>query len=201
MEPYDAERHLLLGLPNLSPPILARLHYAWYTADSPHTAALYASRSTLPYLQLGSLSAATLSLQTFTSQLSTPPSPPVQTIESSKSTIRIFPSLPLLNFISLLVLACSKGDTALFRQLTRHYAPHLKDMDDQWTEMLAHIGEIWFGIRLPRQGNPLMDMMSGMLFGGGGGNAGGAAGSGRGTPKPAQQKQVGPSAPVPMDLD
>jgi len=51
----------------------------------------------------------------------------------------------------------------------RHYAPHIREVGI-WDDALAHIGELYFGIKIPKQGNPLMDMM-GMLFGGGGGQA------------------------------
>jgi golgi to ER traffic protein 4 len=208
-EPYEAERHLLLGTPS-SPPILASLHYSWYTTDSPHLAAIYASRSVLPYLLVGNLASANLALSTFTSHLTT--SNPAllamsQPLESSKSSLslRIFPSIPLLNFLSLLLLAAQKGDSNLFKQLAKYYAPHIKDVEGLWAESLAKIGELWFGIRIPRaMGNPLMDMMGSMLFGGQGGNSGAGNGGARAnTPKAGQKKEVkevqGP--PPAMDLD
>lgn len=209
---YDAERHLVLGTSH-SPPILARLHYTWYKEDAPHLAPLYASRSVLPYLIVGDLASASVALSTFTSQLTTQ-NPHLlamsQPLESAKSglSLRIFPSIPLLNFLSLVVLAAQKGDAALFKQLAKYYAPHLKDVEGLWGDALAQIGEIWFGIRIPRQGgNPLFDMMGSMLFGGPGGakGAGGGSGSGNtprsGTPKPiaAPKKEV--EKPPTMDLD
>lgn len=198
-EAYDAEKNLLLGQTPLSAQPLATMHYAWYKSDSPHTAAIYASRSVLPYLVLGNLQSATIAFATFTSQLLSS-SPPTQTIESSKSSVRIFPSLPLLNFLSLLLLAVQKSDRALFQQLAKHYAAHLKDVDDLWSDALAQIGEIWFGIRVPRQSgsNPLFDMMGSMLFNNGKKPATPAAG----TPKP-QQAQIKETQkpPVAMDLD
>lgn len=208
-EAYDAERHLLLGTPS-SAPILAQLHYQWYKEDSPHLAALYTSRSVLPYLVLGNLPNATTAFSTFTSTLtSSNPTLFTQSIESSKSSVRVFPSLPLLNFLSLLLLAVQKGDSSLFKQLGKHYAVHLKETEDVWGEALANIGEIWFGIRIPRQGgNPLFDMMGSMLFGGGGGSGAKKPETPRsGTPKPkAEPKKVEPAAaaagtPPTMDLD
>jgi hypothetical protein len=200
-EAYDAERHLLLGTPS-SAPILGQLHYRWYTSDSPHLAALYASRSILPYLVLGNIPCATSAFSTFSSALTNAnPALFTQSIESSKSSIRVFPSLPLLNFLALLLLAVQKGDSALFKQLGKHYAVHLKDTEDVWTEALANIGEIWFGIKIPRQGgNPLMDMMGSMLFGGG---VPKPTTPRSGTPKPkAEPKKVEPAAAPPaMDLD
>ena len=206
-EVYDAERHLLLGIAP-SAPILARLHYNWYRTDSPHLAPLYASRSVLPYLTLGNLASATSAFSTFTSQLTTSnPSLFTQSIDSSKSSIRVFPSLPLLNFLSLLLLAAQKGDSGLFRQLTKHYAVHLKEAGEVWAEALANVGEVWFGIKIPKQGgNMLFDMMGSMMFGGGAGGAGGAqkpATPRSVTPKPkVDAKKPDPVATPPtMDLD
>lgn len=200
-EAYEAERHLLLGT-SVSVPVLAGLHYTWYTADSPHLAATYASRSVFPYLVLGNLASASAAFRLFTSRLaSTNPQLFTQSIESSKSEIeiRVFPSLPLLNFMSLLLLACQKGDPGLFKQLAKHYAVHLKESEDMWGEALANIGEIWFGIRIPKGGNPLFDMMGNMFFGGGGQKPS--------TPRPAtpkpqvEAKRAEPAPPPTMDLD
>jgi hypothetical protein len=121
----------------------------------------------------------------------------------------------------MLILACQKGDSGLFRQLAKHYATHLKETDELWTEALANIGEIWFGIKIPKQGNnPLFDMMSNMMFGGAGmggggqkqatprsgtpkpkiesGKAGAGSGTGTGTATPASNAG---NAPPTMDLD
>lgn len=65
-----------------------------------------------------------------------------------------------------------RGDPSLFRQLKSHYASHLKDVN--WGEALDTIGEMYFGIKIPRQGNPMMDIL-GSMFGGGMGGGGGAA--------------------------
>lgn len=208
-EVYDAERHLILGTSS-SAPVLASLHYNWYTLDQPHLAGIYASRSVLPYLLVGNLASANAALSTFTSHLTTS-NPHLlamsQPIESSKSglSLRIFPSIPLLNFLSLLLLAAQKGDAGLFRQLCKYYAPHLKDAETLWSDALSNIGEVWFGIRMPRQGgNPLFDMMGSMLFGGGGGGQGG---QGRGgtprsnTPKPVTGGKREIEKPPTMDLD
>ena len=105
----------------------------------------------------------------------------------------------------MLLLACQKGEAALFRQLAKHYAPHLKETEELWTEALANIGEIWFGIRIPRQGpNPLFGMMSNMMFGGGGQKKEGNTPR-SGTPKPKEEEKPKPAVAAPppptMDLD
>ena len=107
-----------------------------------------------------------------------------------------------------------KGDSGLFKTLGKHYVVHLRETEELWKESLANVGEIWFGIRIPRQGgNPLMDMMGSMLFGGGGSGDKGTPRAG--TPKPGaggkviEEKkgsagavaQPAPQQPPSMDLD
>ena len=83
--------------------------------------------------------------------------------------MRVYPSLPLLNFLGLLLLACGKGGSDLYKLLGKHYQVLIREAGG-WEEPLAVVGEMYFGIRIPRQGNPLMDMMGGLMgFGGGGG--------------------------------
>jgi len=101
--------------------------------------------------------------------------------------MRIYPSLPLLNFLGLLLLAVQKGSADLFRSLKNKYAVHLKEVG-LWDEALTNIAEMYFGISRPRQGNPLFDMM-GSMFGGGG------------APAKPQPKRVGASAPIAEGLD
>ncbi|CAL5868875.1 uncharacterized protein PFLUO_LOCUS3102 [Penicillium psychrofluorescens] len=194
-DPYDAEKHLILGTSE-SAETLAKLEYEWYTSDDPHTAALYVSRAVLPYLLTGNLRSANKALLIFTSRLSTSnPSLGVQEVSSASSDIRVYPALPLLNFIGLLLLAIQRGSADLFRQLTAHYAAQIREIGI-WDDALAQIGEQYFSIKIPRQGNPLFDMMGSMFFGGGQDNAGG-----RRAPQarsPAKKVEAPPSN---MELD
>ncbi|KAJ5825482.1 hypothetical protein N7474_002620 [Penicillium riverlandense] len=194
-DPYDAEKHLILGTSE-SAETLAKLEYEWYTSDDPHTAALYASRAVFPYLLTGNLRSANKALLIFTSRLSTSnPSLGVQEVSSASSDIRVYPALPLLNFISLLLLAVQRGSADLFRQLTAHYAAQIREVGI-WDDALAQMGEQYFSIKIPRQGNPLLDMMGSMFFGGGQDNAGG-----RRAPQarsPAKKVEAPPSN---MELD
>lgn len=87
------------------------------------------------------------------------------------------------------MIAVQRGSADLFRDLTRHYTPHIKEVGI-WDDALATIGEMYFNIKIPRQGNPLFDMMNNMFFGAGGqggsgGNprVGGPGSSGRGQAK------------------
>ncbi|KAF2095249.1 DUF410-domain-containing protein [Rhizodiscina lignyota] len=165
-EPYDAERHLILGTKD-SPEYLARMEYDWYTEDESQTAPVYVSRAVLPYLLTGNLRAANKAFLLFTSRLSSStPGPVVQEVSSSSSDLRVYPTLPLLNFLGLLLLAVQRGEASLFRMLKTHYAAHLKELGGAWDEALAQIGEMYFGIKIPSQSNPLFDMMGNMLMGG-----------------------------------
>ncbi|PGH13174.1 hypothetical protein AJ80_06420 [Polytolypa hystricis UAMH7299] len=196
-EPYDAERHLALGTID-SAETLARLEYDWYTNDAAHTAGIYAARAVFPYLLTGNVRNANKAFLIFTSRLSSTSSSSLaaQEVSSQSADVRVYPSLPLLNFTSLLLLAIQRSSADLFRQLTRHYAPHIREAGD-WDSALAHIGELYFGIKIPKHSNPLMDMM-GMMFGGGGGGGGGS-GQSKGGRQQKSLPRVG--APPSMELD
>ena len=161
-EPYEAERHLAFGTKD-SPEQLANLEYEWYTQDDSHTAALYAARAIFPYLLTSNLRSANKAHLIFTARLtSSNKSLSVQEVSSASSDMRVYPSLPLLNFLGLLLLAVQRGSADLFKQLAKHYAPHIKEVG-MWDDALAQIGETYFAIRIPRQGNPLFDMMGSMM--------------------------------------
>lgn len=135
--------------------------------DDSHTAALYAARAVFPYLLVGNVRDANKALRLFTSKLSeTNKNLAVQDVSSSSSDMKLYPSLPLLNFLGLLLLSITKGSADLFRQLRQHYATHIREVGGAWDESLEGIAEMYFGISKPRQGNPLLDMM-GSMFGGG----------------------------------
>ncbi|KAL4899253.1 hypothetical protein BDW74DRAFT_117359 [Aspergillus multicolor] len=165
-EPYEAEKHLVLGTSE-SAETLAKLEYEWYTNDEPHTAGIYAARAVIPFLLIGNLRSANKAFLIFTSRLSSAnPTLGVQEISSATSDVRVYPVLPLVNFLNLLLLAIQRGSADLFKQLTAHYATQIREagiLDDA----LPQIGEQYFAINIPRQGNPLLDMMGSMFFGGG----------------------------------
>ena len=125
-----------------------------------------------PYLLTGNLRAANKHYLLFTSSLQKAPNPPTQPVSTKSSDFRVYPSLPLLNFLGLLLLSVERGDPSLWRQLKSHYAGDLKEVN--WNEALDQIGEMYFGIKIPRQGNPMFDML-GSMFGGGMGGGGAAA--------------------------
>lgn len=148
----------------------------------------FAARAVLPYLLVGNVRAATATYRLFISALTNDnPALGVQDVSSNTSDIRIFPSLPLLNFLGLLLLAIQRGAPEVYKGLISKYASQI-DEAEAWAEPLEMIGEMYFGIQKPRQSNPLMDMMSG-LFGGGG------------AAPPQQARRPGLQAPAAEGLD
>jgi len=93
----------------------------------------------------------------------------------------------------MLLLTVQRGSADLFRQLTAHYASQIQEVGI-WDDALAQIGEQYFNIKIPKQGNPLLDMMGNMFFGGGQDNAGG-----RSAPQSRAKKVEAP--PSNMELD
>lgn len=166
---YEAERHLIIGTRD-SPEILVKMEYAWYKEGEAHLAPQFAARAILPYLLVGNVRAANTSYRLFASSLSSDnPGLGLQDVSSTSADIRVFPSLPLLNFLGLLLLAVQRGSPEVFKGLVSRYATQLSENNGAWTEALEMIGEMYFGIQKPRQSNPLMDMMQGMFGGGAGG--------------------------------
>lgn len=152
------------------------MEYEWYKQDDAHTAPLYAARAILPYLLVANVRAANQCYRTFTSALTADnPALAVQDVSGASADARVFPSLPLLNFLGLLLLAAQRGSPDLFRQLSSRYASQLREAE-LWDEPLALIAEMYFNIQRPRQSNPLLDMM-GSFFGGSAGGGGGGGGS------------------------
>ncbi|CRK35845.1 hypothetical protein BN1708_019833, partial [Verticillium longisporum] len=97
----------------------------------------------------------------------------VQDVSTATADVRIFPGLPLLNFLGLLLLAIQRGTPDAYRTLVNKYAANIAELG-AWNDALEMVAEMYFGIVKPRQSNPLMDMM-GSLFGGGAAGGGGGA--------------------------
>ncbi|KAA8911097.1 hypothetical protein FN846DRAFT_792471 [Sphaerosporella brunnea] len=164
-EVYEAEKHLILGTKE-SADVLARMLYDWYKENPEvHTAPNYIARAVLPCLLIGNLRDANRSLDLFIQQLIQDNSTlVVQEVQSASADVRIFPSLPLLNFLSLLRLGVQTGGADVFRNLKSHYASQLREVP-AWDDALEQIGEMYFGIQIRRPTN-ILDMM-GSMFGGG----------------------------------
>ena len=163
------------------------MEYTWYKEGDAHLAPHFAARAILPYLLVGNVRGANTCYRLFTSALSSDSTDlGVQDVSSASCDIRVFPSLPLLNFLGLLLLAIQRGAPEVYQGLVSKYATQIVEAE-AWAEPLEMIAEMYFGITKPRQSNPLMDMMSG-LFGGGG----------SASPQP-QRRGLG--APAPAGLD
>ncbi|KAK7432762.1 hypothetical protein QQZ08_000623 [Neonectria magnoliae] len=191
-ETYEAEKHLILGTKD-SPEVLTKMEYKWYKEGEPHQAGLFAGRAVLPYLLVGNVRAANTCYRLFASTLSTDnPSLGVQDVSSSSGDIRIFPSLPLLNFLGFLLMAVQRAAPELYKGLVSKYATQINEAES-WADALQMIGEMYFGITQPRKSNPLMDMMSGLFSGGAPGGA----------PQQQQRRPTprGLDAPAPEGLD
>ncbi|KAI5291804.1 hypothetical protein KEM54_006715 [Ascosphaera aggregata] len=192
-EPYDAEKHLALGNQQ-SAEIMGRLEHEWYTHNDPHTAGIYACRAVIPYLLTGSLRNASIALRSFVNELSSSGKAiPVQRISTQSSDMLLFPSMPLLNFLELLLITIRRGAQSqdLFRQLARQYASSIEEIDGL-ESALARVGEIYFGLTIPKQSNTLMDMMGAMF--------GGASGS-DGLSKPKRARRRRREQPSSMEVD
>jgi hypothetical protein len=108
---------------------LARTLYEWYKQDETHTAPTYIARAVFSYFLVGNLQEASRSLDVFIQQLvQDNPALVTQEVQSASADIRVFPSLPLLNFLSLLRLAVQTGGADVFRNLKSHYASQLRDV-------------------------------------------------------------------------
>lgn len=131
---YEAEKHLIVGT-QASVGVLTNMLYEWYKEDEPHTAPSYVARAVFPYLLVGNIRDASRSLQIFTQQLiQNNNSLVVQEVQSATTDFRVFPSLPLLNFLGMLLLAIQTGGGDVFRNLRSHYATNLKDVS-AWDEV------------------------------------------------------------------
>ena len=133
--PYDAERHLVLGTSS-APEHLANLEYDWYTADEAHTAPFYISRAVLAYLLVGNLRDSARSMQIFLDRLVHDKSSiGIQDMKVGGVQAKIISSMPLMNFLNLLLLAVPRGRAESFRQLRKHYSGHLRDLGG-WEEVI-----------------------------------------------------------------
>ena len=91
----------------------------------------------LPYLCLQNLRDAQASLTTFVNLLLDGDNiPPHSLIEG----VEIFPLLPHLNFLSLLIVACQRGAPEFFQQLKKQYAQSLQEVP--WDEVLLYCMQV-----------------------------------------------------------
>lgn len=161
---YDAERHLLLGTSS-SFPLYFDLIWTWYSEDpKAENAGLYASRIVLNYLFIENVKYANESLTKFIENLSAKTQLKNEKIQEGGKEVVIFEQLPLINFLQLLLSTVEAKNAQLYQKLKSHYSQDIKnaELDDAF----AYIGEVYFGIRVPKNINPLQNLMSSFLGGG-----------------------------------
>jgi hypothetical protein len=82
--------------------------------------------------------------------------------------IRVISNIPAINFLQMLCVGCQTGGRDVFEKLKGRYtASVIKPAG--WEEPMSMVGQVYFGVEIPRAFNP-MDMLGG-LFGGGGNKA------------------------------
>lgn len=162
---YDAERHLLLGTSN-SFLLYFELIWTWYLEDpKAANAGLYCSRLALNYLFIENVKYANESLSKFIKNLiSTKSEFKFETVKESDNEVIIFEELPLINLLQLLLLTIQSKNSQFYQRLKNKYT---KDINQaELGDAFAYIGEIYFDIRVPKNVNPLQNLMSSFLGGG-----------------------------------
>jgi hypothetical protein len=89
-------------------------------------------------------------------------------VEGSDLEVEVISRVPAMNFLRLMCLGCQTGGRDVFEKLKGRYtASVIKPAG--WEEPMSMVGQVYFGVEIPRAFNP-MDMLGG-LFGGGGNKA------------------------------
>ncbi|KAJ1979044.1 hypothetical protein H4R34_002988 [Dimargaris verticillata] len=172
-----AEYHLLLGTTE-SARVLAKAMHQWSQVATLELAdpGIYAARGILQYLALNKPHGAYVFWDTYrgfvkddTSAKSprTNDDPDPLTIRHEVSTI--------VNFCQLLLLAVERRGRDAFAKLRTDYPVEWGKSRDVVYQLLDVIGECHFGITIPKQGNPLQDIMKAFFASGSGGGGGNAA--------------------------
>lgn len=158
-EGYEAEKNLLLGTKE-SAAVLGKLLWDWSeeSKDAPLDAPLFLSRGVLGYLCTENIRDADKCSETFLGLFNSKHKPETNSVEAVGGTITTYDSVPLFNFLQLLILACRSKNPETFKRLTARYAQQLGQLP-AWGPALDKIGQVYFGIVPKRQGNMLEDLM------------------------------------------
>ncbi len=164
---YIGERYLLEGTGE-SATVLATQLFEWSTQDpDPTTAPFYLSRAIFGYLLLQNIQSAYKSLSVFLKLLQQHnPDFFKDSVEITNSDIIITTSLPLLNYLQLLIPTCQRKAPDMFNRLNNRYESSWKlnpKLSNSFQQILVHIGAIYFGFQIKREANMLQDLM-GSLF-------------------------------------
>ncbi|KAF8938033.1 hypothetical protein EDD21DRAFT_374806 [Dissophora ornata] len=161
----QAEAHLLVGTQE-SAEALGYVLFEWSELEPSHDKGAYLLRGVLQELAMRNLRDANVVFRTFVERL------PANYLSSEQktpqgsqkmATIQTFKS-SLLNLTQMLLLACETGNPAVFKQISAKYKPVLA-IDENFGALMTTIGELFFGIRAPKQANMLADLMSSLFSG------------------------------------
>jgi len=160
--------------------LLATTMIKWMPPNG--SAAMFATRGVLPFLLCRNILAARVFLSDFIAQLIRQQpsilslSSPITLSSDNSADDEIYITTdPTLNFLQLAIRTCQRGNglsadiqrqaKAAFIDLFRRYKTKSEIVGSPvMNKAAAQLGDIYFGIPLPRQGNPLHDMMT-SLFG------------------------------------
>ncbi|CAO3565981.1 unnamed protein product [Mortierella alpina] len=160
----QAEAHLLVGTQE-SAEALGLVLFAWSEEEPDHDKGAYLLRGVLQELAMRNLRDANTVYKTFVERLPAAYLAAEQKVpgDGSLKTIQTFKS-PLLNLTQMLLLACQTGNPAIFKQVATKYKPVLA-IDENFGALMTTIGELFFGIRAPKQANMLADLMNSLFSG------------------------------------
>ncbi|KAF9291078.1 hypothetical protein BGZ68_005174 [Mortierella alpina] len=160
----QAEAHLLVGTQE-SAEALGLVLFEWSEQEPDHDKGAYLLRGVLQELAMRNLRDANTVYKTFVERLPAAYLAAEQKVpgDGSLKTIQTFKS-PLLNLTQMLLLACQTGNPAIFKQVAAKYKPILA-IDENFGALMTTIGELFFGIRAPKQANMLADLMNSLFSG------------------------------------
>ncbi|KAG0259881.1 hypothetical protein BG011_002332 [Mortierella polycephala] len=156
----QAEAHLLVGTQE-SAEALGLVLFEWSEQEPKHDKGAYLFRGVLQELAMKNLRDANMVFNTFVERLPTNYLAANQKTPDGTRTVQTFKS-SLLNLTQMLLLACQTGNPAIFKQIATKYKPILA-IDENFGALMTTIGELFFGIRAPKQANMLADLMSSLF--------------------------------------
>ncbi|KAG0319987.1 hypothetical protein BGZ99_004809 [Dissophora globulifera] len=159
----QAEAHLLVGTQE-SAEALGHVLFEWSELEPSHDKGAYLLRGVLQELAMRNLRDANVVFNTFEERL-----PPTYLASEQKTPdgsvkavkMQMYRS-SLLNLCKLVLMACETGNPSIFKQVTTKYKPAL-GIDENFGALMTTIGELFFGIKVPKQANMLADLMSSLF--------------------------------------
>ncbi|RIB14577.1 hypothetical protein C2G38_1973012 [Gigaspora rosea] len=168
----EAEPHFLAGTTESSQSY-GKMLVEWSDQDQPSKRGAYIARAVLQYLCLRSIRDAKIAFDAFVTDLSEK-NPEIKagtaqynpTITGDAIDVTIY-SLPLLNFLQLLILTVQREASDLFSDLRNRYKSALS-VEPSFEDLLNKIGEVFFNIRVqrPQQFNIFQDLVNSLFTSG-----------------------------------